>query len=58
MEVQDSLASSFKVAWAMGAKEREDENHFCIDLIQMMRWSILRDPFQERPPSQVKLGKF
>ena len=57
MEVQDSLALFFKAVWDMGAKEQEDENHFCTDLIQMMRWSILRDPFQERPPLQVKSGK-
>merc|ERR1719507_2190586 len=54
MEVQDFLASFYKAAWAMGAKELEDENHFCIDLIQMMKWSILRDPFQEPHPLQVK----
>ena len=57
MEVQDSLASFYKAAWAMGAKEQEDENHFCIDLTQMMRWSILRGPFQEPRPLQVKSGK-
>ena len=57
MEVQDFLASFYKAAWAMGAKELEDENHFCIDLIQMMKWSILRDPFQEPHPLQVKSGK-
>ena len=58
MEAQGSLVLFYKAAWAMGAKEQEDENRFCIDRIQMMRWSILRDPFQEHPPLQVKLGKF
>ena len=57
MEVQDSLALFFKAVWDMGAKEQEDENHFCTDLIQMMRWSILRGLFQERHPLQVKSGK-
>ena len=57
MEVQDSLALFFKVVWDMGAKEQEDENHFCTDLIQMMRWSILRGLFQERHPLQAKSGK-
>ena len=57
MEVLDFLAWFYKAAWATGAKEQEDENHFCTDLIQMMRWSILRGLFQERHPLQAKSGK-